>query len=654
MTVADDVKAKIDIVAFVGETVPLKKAGRNFSAPCPFHNERTPSFFVFPDRQTWRCFGACATGGDIFSFVMRRGGIGFGEALRQLADRAGVRLADPQASSAQARLADRLKALNRAAAMYFHKMLLESPEAAAARTHLAERGVNDETIEEFRLGYCPADRAVVEKQLTGEGFTAQELDMAGLVRRRDDGSTYSIFRGRLTIPIQDERSDYTGFGARALDDSKPKYINSPQSVIFEKGSVLYAIHRARDSIRDSGYGVIVEGYMDALAAHQHGYRNVVASMGTALTERQVASLTRLAGKFVLALDPDAAGDEATLRSLESSWRILERPRAAPQASLTAPETRPAPELFVMALPRGKDPDEIIREDKASWEQYVATATPVVDYVFQAVVSRFDAATAQGTTAIAQRLEPLIFNASNVLEQNERIRRLSQISGIPEPVLRRALEDAHLARGSAGARDPLAEVDRKEFVSDLAKSLGTKENRIWRSLSQTQKARRGKRASRFEQNLYGSAPSGPPRDTTEEVCLAILLRYPELLGQAVGLEPKHFSKAQNREIFKTLKSGITVEALSHHLDEAVHPDLDALFSLQLVQASPQARERELRDRIKRLQLNYWKMEADALAAREASGELSREEASAQAEILQAERCRIDGVQPVQPTQSVVGS
>jgi DNA primase len=611
LTVADDIKAKIDIVAYVGETVPLKKAGRNFSAPCPFHNERTPSFFVFPDRQTWRCFGACATGGDVFAFVMRRGGIGFGEALRQLADRAGVRLADPQASSTQARLADRLKDLNRAAAMYFHEALLHSPEAAGARKHLADRGVNDETIEEFRLGYCPADRAIVEKQLTGQGFTPQELDMAGLLRRRDDGSTYSIFRGRLMIPIQDERSDYAGFGARALDDSKPKYINSPQSVIFEKGSVLYAIHRARDSIRDTGYGVIVEGYMDALAAHQHGYRNVVASMGTALTERQVSSLTRLASKFVLALDPDAAGDEATLRSLESSWRILERPRSAPQASLTAPETRPAPELFVMALPRGKDPDEIIREDKAAWEQYLATATPVVDWVFQAVVSRLDAATVQGKTAITRRLAPLVHQAESVFEQNARIAKLAKLLGEEENIIRQAV---------GGLRGP--------------------------------RVNRGRGASSLQ--ALNPGISQPLRDTTEEVCLATLLRYPELLPRSAGLEADDFSKAQNREIFKALAGGVAAEALKDQLDESLSTALDALFSMRLVQAPPHAREQELRDYMKRLRRLRLDMELEALQAQMASGELPHAEASARAEILQAERCRIDGVQPAQPTQPVTGS
>ncbi len=616
MSVADDIKAKIDIVAFVGETTPLKKAGRNFSAACPFHSERTPSFFVFPDRQTWRCFGACATGGDIFSFVMRREGLGFGEALRLLAARAGVPLADPRLSGEQARRSERLKAINRSAAILFHRTLLEAPEAQPARDHLQHRGLDDATIEEFRLGYCPVSRAVLERHLAAEGFTPEELDAAGLVRRRDDGSAYTLFRGRLMIPIQDERSDYLGFGARALDDSNPKYLNSPQSELFEKGAVLYAIHRARDAIREAGCAVIVEGYMDALAAHQHGYRNVVASMGTALTERQVASLTRLAGRFYLALDPDAAGDEATLRSLESSWRILDRnPRGyagpAPSAGLTAPETRPVPELLVMDLPRGKDPDELIREDPAAWERHIAGATPVIDYVFAAVVARFDASTAQGKTTITRRLAPLIHNAESVFEQNERIAKLARMLKEGENVIRLAV---------GGLRG----------------------------------AKQGPRRGGPDLQAGSQVLSQPPRDLLEEYCLATLLHYPELLPQASDLEPEDFLKAQNREVFKALARAVPAESLKDQLDPAMHPDLDALFTLPLVPAPHWEREEALRDYVRRLQKRRVDMGLEALQARYATGDISAEEAGAQAEVLIAERCRIDGVSPAGEIRPATGS
>ena len=394
MATVEEVKSRVDIVDLVSETVPLKRSGRNFSAPCPFHQERTPSFYVFPDRQTWHCFGACATGGDALNFVMRRDGVPFIEALRTLAQRAGVELPDPKRGKERTDREGRLKALHRAAAVFFHETLLRSDEAKGARGYLEQRGLSADTTEDFRLGYCPAEREPLQRRLQLEDFTGEEALAAGLLRRRDDGSVSSMFRGRLIIPIQDERSDYVAFGARALTDGGPKYINSPQSDIFEKGSVLYGINRARDAIRSEGEGVIVEGYLDVLTAHQHGFRNVVASMGTALTERQVASLTRLASSFVLALDADAAGDEATLRSLESSWRIMDRPpkrHAAP--GLTAPDVRPAPELRVMDLPRGQDPDDLIRETPERWLELVHEATPVIDYVFGAIVRRFDAVTA---------------------------------------------------------------------------------------------------------------------------------------------------------------------------------------------------------------------------------------------------------------------
>ncbi|MBI3743365.1 MAG: DNA primase, partial [Chloroflexi bacterium] len=274
MTVADDIKSRVDIVALVSETTPLKRAGRNFSANCPFHNERTPSFYVFPDRQNWRCFGACATGGDVFNFLMKKENVGFGEALRMLAERAGVTLESSQASKEKAQKGERLKTINKVAALFFHDLLLKDAEARHALEYVKGRGIDDATIEEFRLGYCPANRGALTQRLLAEGFSQEEALEAGLLRRRDDGTIYTLFRGRLIIPIQDDRTDYIAFGARTLekDDTGPKYINSPQSPVFEKGTVLYGIHRAKEAIRKEGLAVIVEGYMDVITAHQYGHR----------------------------------------------------------------------------------------------------------------------------------------------------------------------------------------------------------------------------------------------------------------------------------------------------------------------------------------------------------------------------------------------
>ena len=578
MTAAEDIKGRVDIVGLVGEHVPLKSSGRNFKAACPFHTERTPSFYVFPERQTWHCFGACAAGGDIFSFVMRREGVEFGEALRMLAARAGVALESPQANQERTARGERLKSLNRAAALFFNQTLLGSQEADAARAYLEKRGLAPQTIEEFRLGYSPQEPAALERHLRLQDFDERDSLAAGLMRRREDSSTYSLFRGRLMIPIQDARGDYVGFGARALDSSTPKYINSPQSYLFDKGSTLYALHKAAEAIKQEGLAVIVEGYMDVLTAHQHGFRNVVASMGTALTERQVGALKRMANVFVLAMDPDDAGDEATLRSLEGSWRILDRPTTTTPAAapLTAPDSTRGLVLRVMDLPKGKDPDEVIREDPDNWERLVAAATPVIDYVFAAVARRFDTTSATGKAAIAQRLAPFIHNAKNIFEQNERIRRVAEMLKEEENVIRGFIR---------GLRPP---------------------------------GRGQERRSR-----WAPGDTETKGDPLEAYYLAMLLRYPELRESVASLSREHFLSAPTQEIFRLLSQAVALEELKEHLDIHLHEELDGLIQYPLPPAGYQEREQGLAQCIRRLEERRLKLRAESVGE---SAELAQEVSS----------------------------
>ena len=570
MASAEEIKRRIDIVEFIGESVALKRAGRNFTAPCPFHQERTPSFIVTPERQTWHCFGACSTGGDVFTFVMRRDGVEFGEALRMLAARAGVELQPRGAARGRQERSKALKEINLTAANYYRDALLKEPSAGPARDYLERRGLDQAAIEDFRLGFMPQSSEDLERRLREEGHDERLWVAAGLFRRRDDGSTGPMFRGRLIIPIQDERSDYIGFGARALDDSTPKYLNTPQTEIFEKRAVLYAINHARDAIREQGQAVIVEGYMDVIAAHQHGFKNVVASMGTALTEDQVASLTRLAGRFVLALDADAAGDEATLRSLESSWRILDRPRrpraAGPQ--LTDAEERGPPELRVMDLPRGKDPDDIIRESPELWEQLVVGARPVIDYVFETVTARFDTSTAAGKQAVTQRLAPLIRNAPNVYEQSARVARLAQMLRVGENMIRLAIGEGLTSRGVRRAQNS---APRRRY--DPFEEAG--------------------------------------EETIEEYCLASLLHYPELWEVARGLGPEHFFKGHTREIFGTAARGIPTESLRDHFDEALQDELDRIRRYDVQRAPSREREEGLEECVRRLERRLVLTELEAV-------------------------------------------
>ncbi|MGC8826016.1 MAG: DNA primase, partial [Anaerolineae bacterium] len=281
MTVVDQIKDRLDIVDVVSAYVPLKKSGRTYKGLCPFHAEKTPSFVVFPETGTWHCFGACGTGGDIFTFIMRIEKVDFGEALRILAEKAGVLLEErrPQEKARQD-LLERLRGANAAAAAFFHQLLLHSPQAGFARRYLAGRYLTQETIESFELGYAPNDWEALSRHLTAQGYTTAELLEAGLIIAREEGGHHDRFRNRLMIPIRDLRGRVIGFGARALDDTPPKYLNSPQTPIFDKGAVLFGLDRAAKTIRARSEAIIVEGYMDVMMAHQHGVTNVVAAMGT--------------------------------------------------------------------------------------------------------------------------------------------------------------------------------------------------------------------------------------------------------------------------------------------------------------------------------------------------------------------------------------
>ncbi|RMF44634.1 MAG: DNA primase, partial [Anaerolineae bacterium] len=328
MSSIEEIKVRIDIVDLVSETVQLRRSGKNYIGFCPFHeNTRTPAFVVFPESGTWRCFGQCNEGGDIFKFVMKKEGWDFKEALEHLAERAGVELR-PRTPQDEHREEEheRLRALLEDAARFYQHHLFHTPDGAQALRYLQEkRNLSRETIERFGLGYAPDGWEVTKRHLLGRGYTHAELIAAGMVTQRDDGRTYDRFRNRITIPIRDARGRMAGFGARILNpDDFPKFLNSPQTELFDKSSLLYGLHLARKAIRRQEQAVIVEGYLDVIAVHQAGFENVVSPMGTALTEQHLYALKRLTRRIVLALDPDAAGDKATLRGLQVARQAMER------------------------------------------------------------------------------------------------------------------------------------------------------------------------------------------------------------------------------------------------------------------------------------------------------------------------------------------
>ncbi|HEX2980388.1 MAG TPA: DNA primase, partial [Anaerolineaceae bacterium] len=390
MNSIDEIKARIDIVDLVSEKVKLRRAGKNYTGFCPFHsNTRTPAFVVFPESGTWRCFGQCNEGGDIFGYVMKKEGWDFPTALKMLAEKAGVQL-QPQTPEEQAsgEEHERLRALLEEAVTYFRHHLLQTPAGKPALDYLrTKRGLSDATIETFGLGYAPAGWENALQYFTAKQYTREELVQAGMVVEMEDGRLRDRFRNRITFPIRDMTGHMAGFGARILDpNDQPKFLNSPQTVLFDKGGLLYGLDRARKSIRSEDQVVIVEGYLDVIALHQAGFTNTVSPMGTALTDTQMRLIKRFTRRIVLALDPDAAGQKATLRGLETARQAFDRSTEMvfDARGLIHHEARLQADVRVTTLPEGLDPDEIANRNPDEWREILKAAKPVVEHVMETV------------------------------------------------------------------------------------------------------------------------------------------------------------------------------------------------------------------------------------------------------------------------------
>jgi DNA primase len=562
MSVTDEIKERLDIVEVISNYVPLKKAGRNYKGLCPFHGEKTPSFVVFPDSQGWHCFGACGTGGDIFSFVMKRENLDFGEALKLLAAKAGVELQPREgpAPAAEQHL-ERLREIVAAAAVYFQYLLVNAGEAAIAREYLERRGLVPATWESWQLGYSLDSWDALKDQLLRKGYTLEDVEEAGLVIWRDDEGAppaadagpdrkrgaYDRFRGRLMIPIRDGQGRTAGFGARVLREDparpQPKYINSPETPLFDKGSLVFGLDMARKAIRDVDLAVLVEGYMDVLMSHQVGVRNVVAGMGTALTEAQLRLIKRYSNNITLALDPDAAGDHATLRGLETARQALQRewvPVIDPRG-LVRQESRLKAQLRIAALPDGLDPDELAYKDPQGWQQVIARARPIVDYYLIVVGREEDLSTARGKSNAVDRMAPLIEEIASPVERQHYIQTLARLIQTDERLVADQL--------SAAVRRAEREGQR-ERRSSTAPLLRPPQNGSATGQSPAQAAGRGAVSPPVVK--YGA----------EELILGYLLWRPDLLsrldgqlieGNAAPLNAEDYSGGENRAIFGVLQA-----------------------------------------------------------------------------------------------------
>jgi DNA primase len=453
-SVTDEIKARVDLVELIGRTVQLKRVGSQFSGLCPFHAEKTPSFYVRPQTQSWHCFG-CNKSGSAFDWLMEREHVEFGEALRTLATMTGVALPehrDPEVEDQARRLYTILER-----AQTFYQGLLWGSTAGRARTYLQTRGLDDETLRTFGLGYAPSGNGLL-RYLERDGFSEQELQAAGVIGVSEDGRQFDFFRERVLFPIRDGQGRTIAFGGRSLDDeAKPKYLNSRDTLLFHKQETLFAFDLARKPMAQERQVVIVEGYMDAAMAHQHGYRNVVATLGTAVTERHLRLLRRQVDEIVLALDADAAGQAATWRALQvadESLRTGLTPVVGPNRRQQRFVADRSVRLRVLALPNTKDPDDLIRSDPNAWPALVKAASPVIDFVLQRLEARHDLKTAQGKAAAADEIAEVLAGIANPIEQDSYTNEVAARLKVEPEAVRRLLKGK--ARGKPSRSTPAAE------------------------------------------------------------------------------------------------------------------------------------------------------------------------------------------------------
>lgn len=517
MSVIDDIKDRLDIIDLIGQSVSLRKSGKNFVGFCPFHtNTRTPAFTVFPDTQSFYCFG-CHASGTVFDFVMRQQGLDFPAALQHLADLAGVQLKEPNPDEQQQdQQRTRLLDINAAAARYFTYVLLSLGRGQPARDYVARRALAPETVETFQLGYSLEEWDHLLNYLTGrKGFTPEEVVAAGLAIERDDGGCYDRFRGRLIFPIRNLRGDIVGFGGRALGDAQPKYLNTPQTLLFDKSQVLYGLDLARDAIRTADATVIVEGYVDVLTAHQHGFRNVVAPLGTALTAGHVALLKKLSRNVYLALDADAAGQRATLRGMDTLQQVADQDAA--RSTVTARglvRWESDILLHIIKMPPGQDPDEVIKTDPQRWQQLVDTALPVMDFYIEAYTAGLDLTQARDQQQALDRLLPLLAQLDGT-QQRVYLARLEQVVGI-----------------------------KAELMLDLLRDTTAQDRRRAGRTPQSRPSNQPTAPAKAETGSAQPVPRTTPGTLREDLLLALLLRYPAThtaVEQWLGQDMQEFSQ-----------------------------------------------------------------------------------------------------------------
>lgn len=529
MSSAEEIKNKLDIVDVIKDYIQIKTTGANFQALCPFHREKTPSFVISPDKQIWHCFG-CGKGGDVLSFVQEMEGLSFPDTLRLLAPRAGVILEhySPQQASRRSRILDCLLKAN----TKYQENLDKLPTGKVMKTYLLKRSLTEKTIKTWQVGYSPDAWTSVMDYLKGLGFKDEEIFAAGLAGRSERGTNYDRFRDRITFPIYDTNGTLIAFTARINPnriEDKPgaKYINSPQTEVYDKSRVLFALDKAKKAIKDRGFTIVVEGQMDAIACHQHHFTNTVASSGTALTEAQLLLLKRFSNNIALCFDGDNAGQLAADRGIIEALRLDVN-------------------IKIVILPKKyKDPDECLRESPEDFKEAITKSLPVLQYYFQKLQEGRDLKKLSDKKLISKAMLEMINRMSNKIEQDYWLKRLAEDLEISEQILREAL--------------PKTSQNNKQYQND------NQENQV--------------------KNI--NIPLSR-EERLSEIFLALLLKSPEyILYSSSHLEPQDLNGEKNQLFYKNLiiyynKSGVLdYDSFSVYLSEQADMSTDILTALAIL-------------------------------------------------------------------------
>lgn len=512
MNEIDDIKSRVDIVELLSSYINLKKAGRNYKAVCPFHKEKTPSFMVSPDKQIWHCFG-CNKGGDIFRFVMDMEGMDFGESLRLLAKRAGVILTEKSFNPQVSNKKNILIEINNLAASFYHKFLEDSTEAKVARDYLDKRQLKKETIMEFRLGYAPKAFNKLTIFLQNKGYNHEDIIKSGLAVKKDNGEVADRFYGRLMFPILNPAGSVLGFTGRILTDEKTaKYINTPETLIYEKSRVLFGLDKAKKSIIEKRWVVIVEGNMDVISSFQAGVKNAVASSGTALTKEQFKVLKRYTSNLIFAMDKDEAGKEALKRAI---FLALDEEM----------------NIKITDLGEFKDPDEMIKKDDFLWKKTLKNSKPFLDFYFDNLFDKIDKSDQDVTykKRVASEILPFLKRMQNSIEQSHYVQKLAHKLEVPE-----------------------------SSINDALKKVKTDKN-----INQIKR----------EDTSYKQKKT--TKEILEETVLGIMIAFPSFVDEIIMLlDEKDFSNESSKALFKDFKE-IVKRNEKFNFEEFDNPGLKTL-------------------------------------------------------------------------------